>query len=597
MRRIPVVLAALVLIPLSATAGAEETAVSAWQRAPSPTGEPINDIGGSTSALLATTTGYRLYRSTDRGATWAALSPDPGIEMGRVAFHPNLPDVAFLYGHGGIARSTDAGATWERLVANSFSEHLAIGPSGKILASVRNDGFADLLVSEDLGETWASLRLPESQFLQLYGIAFGRTENEIVARSITTMWVSHDSGATWTITNNFHGLALERGPDGTLWNAEAELRRSTDGGMTWTSVLASGLTYEIGIGTGGVVYVPTEMGLLVSENAGESWENWGHAELAYAVTSLIEDPHDTNAIYITDESVGVTRVTRSGTQTLTQGMANVPIHGLAGTPGGSIFASTPVGVYISQDGSTWRHTGAGRGMWHTIAAAASTDGTFLLAGGQNRAFQPYVVSSTDGGASWNTVALHVGGDGILKGIAVPPGQSRVAFAAVWMQLAPSAVVVTVDGGHTWRPILQIPEKVHDVAWDPAADRALVATDVGVLELTTSGLVGARTIVPATTVATSEGRSWSDGPQRTVWKGDGMVHLPWGRLPAPARDIAPISRDAAVIVTSLGTTLDCAGASPSPPCAPTGIEAQARATIVVNDRVLVGTLDGVYSRGI
>jgi len=67
-------------------------------------------------------TSQGLFRSDDRGATWAALSGLPTTDFNVALFNPANPDQVYAgsdgdQGNGGVFRSLDRGATWSGLGA------------------------------------------------------------------------------------------------------------------------------------------------------------------------------------------------------------------------------------------------------------------------------------------------------------------------------------------------------------------------------------------------------------------------------------------------------------------------------------------------
>ena len=77
--------------------------------------------GGSDPSVVAGTS-QGLFRSDDRGATWASLSGLPTTDFNIAVFNPANPDQIYAgsdgdQGNGGVFRSVDRGATWSGLGA------------------------------------------------------------------------------------------------------------------------------------------------------------------------------------------------------------------------------------------------------------------------------------------------------------------------------------------------------------------------------------------------------------------------------------------------------------------------------------------------
>jgi len=79
-------------------------------------GKPFAITGDSSGALLAGQSGGPLFRSSDRGVTWASVLSVPGDSFTAVRFAPS--DAAFAYAGsllGRLWRSEDAGNTWTEI--------------------------------------------------------------------------------------------------------------------------------------------------------------------------------------------------------------------------------------------------------------------------------------------------------------------------------------------------------------------------------------------------------------------------------------------------------------------------------------------------
>ena len=114
-----------------------------------------------------------VYRSSDRGASWEALSdPSDDREVWSLAANPSDPDTIFAgYEPCAIARSRDGGNTWQDMdTSGVIFPHITtyMPPLGKRVIGIAidpvdpNNMYAaievgGLLASHDGGETWAQL--------------------------------------------------------------------------------------------------------------------------------------------------------------------------------------------------------------------------------------------------------------------------------------------------------------------------------------------------------------------------------------------------------------------------------------------------------
>jgi photosystem II stability/assembly factor-like uncharacterized protein len=171
-------------------------------------GQPDVLLAGVTNASLA---GGAIYRSVDRGASWARVAPLKALDVG---FDPSNPANAVAgLDDGTIAYSRDAGATWAR------SAPLVPSPSGR-----QNTARAE--------------------------IAFARTQPGLVYASVDNakgeVWRSQDDGATWEFASNPAHLGVQGDYDNAIWVdptdashvvvAGLDVYESRDGGATFAQV-------------------------------------------------------------------------------------------------------------------------------------------------------------------------------------------------------------------------------------------------------------------------------------------------------------------------------------------------------------------------
>jgi hypothetical protein len=254
------------------------------------TGEPNN---GGGSLVFG---GNGMYRSTDGGETWKHRGLVDSATIGRIAVHPENPDTVYAAaagslfnpgGHRGLYRSTNGGTSWKLILApeneRTGAIDLAIDPTNpdrmyvamwqrRREPDLRTYGGvgSGLYRTEDGGETWERLEnvtgalnpgdttgLTQSELLGRIGIALAPSNPDRLY-VITTQtggqdkgfFVSNDGGDSFQTT----GPTTANRPGsqggfgwwfGRIWvdpvNADhvfvagVSLRRSTDGGVTWST--------------------------------------------------------------------------------------------------------------------------------------------------------------------------------------------------------------------------------------------------------------------------------------------------------------------------------------------------------------------------
>jgi hypothetical protein len=407
-----------------------------------------------------------LYRSADSGQSWSPLTTEFG-GVTAVAVDPDKPGAIYAaLDYGGLPQivgSTDGGATWAHNdgYANiPFSAiSLSIAGDGTLYAGLRSAG---VMVSRDGGATFAdfSAGLPgksstrmalHPQARQPYLAAVATLEGGGVFRAAAGGWqrssqglfaedangfawtkdgalhlatdsgifVSADGGGTWSATP-FDGLALSLAADASdalYWTDGLALRRSSDGGRTWTTpgqVLDGSARLVATPGVAGDLYAYGQQ-LAHSTDGGATW------------TALTDSAG--YAVFAADFS--------------TKGLLYVWANDLRHTSTGSIVAVDP-GLRVSSDGGkTWSASqslgatgsaGIVAGQGRAFAALVTADQSGNVTGGK-------VVRSLDGGATWTAVLTK--SEAILA--IAQSGQ------AVMVALA-DGVLRSDDGGSTWKTI-------------------------------------------------------------------------------------------------------------------------------------------------
>ncbi len=160
---------------------------------------PGTDIHGfavapSSGWLYANLAGKGLYRSTDGGRVWQAISPATGGAMA-IAAGPGTPPTMFAATMEGIVRSTDGGANWQAVSSASslVGMALAVDPkSGAVYAS----STSGVVRSEDNGTTWTALGGPD-EAVALVAIDPKDGTRLMVLSGTGQVYRSDDGGKTW----------------------------------------------------------------------------------------------------------------------------------------------------------------------------------------------------------------------------------------------------------------------------------------------------------------------------------------------------------------------------------------------------------------
>jgi photosystem II stability/assembly factor-like uncharacterized protein len=198
---------------------------------------------GETFIRSNVTLGDGIYRSTDGGRTWERRGLEKSGRIGRLAIHPQNPDVVFAaaLGHAygpqperGLYRTKDGGTTWQQVlfvgeeagaidvvmdtnnprILFAATWQLAISTTGRISGGPGSGIFQ----STDGGETWRRLEgkgLPRGPWGKV-GLAMSAADSQRVYALIETssnrdfapvgqfqgvLWRSDDGGGRWQMVN------------------------------------------------------------------------------------------------------------------------------------------------------------------------------------------------------------------------------------------------------------------------------------------------------------------------------------------------------------------------------------------------------------
>jgi len=226
--------------------------------------------------------GGKIFRSTDRGVTWAvAKNVTPEHNITSIATWENGYAIAGSSPNGKIFRSTDYGATWTEVYDSSGSQIWAMSTweNGYAIAGTSANG--RILRSTDYGETWAEVYNTSEQYI--FGTCAIPTGHGFAGTYPSgKIFRSTDYGATWTevydssesfiysLAGWTSGIILAGSSSG------GKIFRSTDYGTTWTEVYdsPSKSIQKLHAFRNGFVVASSSAGELYrSTNWGKDWED------------------------------------------------------------------------------------------------------------------------------------------------------------------------------------------------------------------------------------------------------------------------------------------------------------------------------------
>ncbi len=281
-------------------------------------GNPSIMYVGTGEALVRgqmSSTGDGVYKSIDAGATWTHVGLEKTKQIGRVVVHPSDANVVYVAALGsrwgpsddrGVYRTTDGGATWQRILFVSPSagaSEVVMDPTNPRLLyatfwdfertpwSIRSGGVGSgIWKSSDGGDTWMPLTNGLPAIMGRIGIAVApanpRRVYAVVEAESGGMYRSDDSGASWRRMSGNRMLQVRPWYFSTVTvdpkNADVvfapgfSLLRSSDGGITYAerpSPHSDNHRLWINPANGQNMILPTDGGVVVSFDAGESWSS------------------------------------------------------------------------------------------------------------------------------------------------------------------------------------------------------------------------------------------------------------------------------------------------------------------------------------
>ncbi len=436
--------------------------------------------------VYAVVSGQGLFHSINSGESWMWMGnfPDREGEIWTWLADPNRPGTLYAATRNGLFRSGDHGANWEAMVLPSRDYRSSILAWSSLNGGTLFTTSGSILHrSQDGGKTW----LPA---IQLQGfrdvsrlVVDPGNPSLLYALATGNIFKSADAGLTWSPV-----LATMVGPSrnviavhptetniqfsNPVGTSTGEGMRSNDGGMTWQTM--SGWPAQVRIGSlffvpgqPGVTLATTASVLLVSRDAGQSWQRLGMPPVgvARAVATLL--PGDVILV-----SLG-NRLLRS--KDGGQSWSSVPFPAdtainsfwTTANDASYVLAATTRGVYRSLDGGvTWlQAVGITQMNIRTLWSGRAPTEVFGDTDNQ-------IVFSNDSGQTWRVVSSP------LPGTTRQPRIVRdVADSSVVYGLLSDRVYVSPDYGRNWLPLgSALPFNVDRIVVDSLSPRRFWAMD-------------------------------------------------------------------------------------------------------------------------
>lgn len=171
--------------------------------------------------------------STNSGITWMRV----GLSNKNIGCCATSADGSKFFAaayNGLLYSSTNSGATWltNNTPTNSWISLASSTDGTKLAAVARTD---KIYTSTDSGLTWISTSAPSNNW---FAIASSANGNQLVACRLTGIYISTNSGGSWTSNNIIAGGGIASSADGSklvACNTNGQIYISTNHGISWIS--------------------------------------------------------------------------------------------------------------------------------------------------------------------------------------------------------------------------------------------------------------------------------------------------------------------------------------------------------------------------
>jgi photosystem II stability/assembly factor-like uncharacterized protein len=432
--------------------------------------------GGDVRALVASTADSnvfylgtadgQIFHSTDGARTWRRLKPGldkRGLSVDNIAIDPRDPQTIYAGAwavardeEGGVFKSTDGGQNWKLLEGTKklSIRSLAIAPSDSnfLIAGSANDdpNLNGVFRSTDAGKTWERISpVGDREIRNIESVAIDPRDTKIVyAGTWHLPWKTINGGVTWKQTGNqiagmindsdIFGITVDPNQPNIVYvNACSGFYRSMNAGEKWFKFpgipFSARRTYVLlpHPTNPSVIFAGTSEGLWRSKDGGKRWMLLTSKTLV--IRSIVVTPDNPNRVIIGTDDFGVRVSENLGGDFNDSNTGFIHRHVLAIMPdatengrllasvfhdgsGGSVFAS-------SDGGESWRSSSVGLGGRDVFSFYQMPDNPSVVYAGTNTG----VYRSNDRGATWVFTGVEP-----VKKVEKPPARpTRSRRATVW----------------------------------------------------------------------------------------------------------------------------------------------------------------------
>ena len=410
-------------------------------------------IGPDPTTIYAAGTG-EFYRSTDRGGSWAVVTPGPPVDVYTLAFDPLSPGTLYAGTRSGIYTSADRGDHWQPLNPDlpTVSRGIQIDPATSTFYSGSAEG---LSTSTDQGRSWQRVPIGLSS-ASVPALAVDPVSPATLYIGSTPGGIlkSEDAGGHWqAINSGFRipspaAVVVDPLTPSTLYALQNQVWKSTNGGADWYSSSA-GMVDSLGYRAPVIVLAidpltPTRLyagtlngGIYKSVNGGDTWYP--------SSTGLPRDRPSVDGLFI-DPTAPSTTIYANDTDSF-----------------GTFYRSFDAG-------ESWRPMN----IQAKLVGIAPLTGVLYARQGRPVQSEDILLKSVDGGGSWTTVGEGLVGD--VRVLRFDPVTPTTLYAVTHFGSGDAGIFVSSDGAAHWTPMNDglTDARVTTLAVDPLTPTTLYA---------------------------------------------------------------------------------------------------------------------------
>jgi photosystem II stability/assembly factor-like uncharacterized protein len=275
--------------------------------------------------------GDGVYKSTDAGKTWTHMGLRETRYVGRIRIHPANPDIVYAaaLGHGfsdhperGVYKTTDGGLSWAKSLAVERAGR-SVGAVDLVMDPANPDVLyaatwdipwgegSGIFKTSDAGRSWNPLQngLPSGKIGRIGLDICARAPRIVyatIAESEDHIWIyrTEDGGESWTKRGEaiqggafFGQIRVDPNNPETVYNFQAQMDKSTDGGKTWGRAWRWGGDWHalwINPGNSNNILGGYDYGFAMTHDGGLHWYHADELPLAqlYAVGYDLDYPYN-----------------------------------------------------------------------------------------------------------------------------------------------------------------------------------------------------------------------------------------------------------------------------------------------------------------